>query len=148
MINKVTLLGRLAKDPDVKTFQDGNSLVNIRLITSRTWKDKDGNLQEQVQGHNVVIKVSAIAKSIGEMVKKGHLLYVEGTLEYRKWQDAEGQTRYTTEVAVRPYNGTVRRLPLSSQPIKPNTNEETQPDDINAPIDFMETLDDAFTNDF
>lgn len=153
MINKVTLLGRMARDPEIKTFQDGGSLANLRVITSRYWRDKSGEMKEQVQGHNVVIRIPKIASKMGENLKKGQLVYIEGSLETRKWKDQNGAERYSTEVVIRPYNGTIRRMPSSVQPNPAGIEDQTdhtatEPEESYEAMDFMSDMDDSFTSDF
>ncbi len=97
-INKVTLIGRLGKDPEVRYTAGGAAVANITLATSETWKDKQtGEKQERTEWHRVVF-FSRLAEIVGEYLKKGALIYVEGRIQTRKWQDQSGQDRYTTEI--------------------------------------------------
>lgn len=115
MINEVRLMGRLAKDPTLRTFSNGGAVCNLRVITSRSWTDKNtGKFRENVQGHNVVIHVSPIAIRANETLAKGSLVYIAGSLETRKWEGNDGITRYTTEVVIRPYQGTLRKIPSNA----------------------------------
>lgn len=98
-VNKVILVGRLGKEPDVKKMTNGESVTNVTLATSENWKDKSGVKQEKTEWHNLVFyrRLSEIA---GQYLSKGSQIYVEGKLQTRKWQTKEGQDRYTTEIIV------------------------------------------------
>ena len=97
-VNKVILVGRLGKDPEVRYLPDGGAVCNITLATSETWKDKNsGDKQEKTEWHRVTF-YRKLAEIAGEYLKKGREVYVEGRLETRKWQDKEGKDRYTTEI--------------------------------------------------
>jgi len=97
-INKVILIGRLGNDPEMRYTQDGKAVANISLATSESWKDKQtGEKKEQTEWHRVVF-FGRTAEVIGEYLHKGSLIYVEGRLQTRKWQDKEGNDRYTTEI--------------------------------------------------
>lgn len=99
-VNKVILIGNLGKDPEVKYFPSGGSLCNVTLATSESWKDKQtGEQKEKTEWHNVVFN-DKLAEIAGQYLKKGSKVYVEGSLRTRKWQDKEGNDRYTTEVRV------------------------------------------------
>ncbi len=99
-VNKVILIGNLGSDPDKRTANNGNSIVNISLATAERWKDKNsGEMREKTEWHRVVF-FGRIADVVAEYAKKGSKLYVEGKLQTRKWQDQSGQDRYTTEVVV------------------------------------------------
>lgn len=114
MMNKVMLIGRLARDPELKEFSSGGALANLRVMTNHAWRDKtSGEMREKSQGHTVVVQAESVARRLAGVLQKGHMVYVEGMLEHRQWQNADGQTRYATEVVVRPYLGTIRKLPLS-----------------------------------
>lgn len=101
-VNKVILLGALGQDPEVKYMQNGNAVANFSLATNETWKDKDGKRQEKTEWHRCVA-FRKPAEIIGEYCKKGSQLYVEGQLATRKWQDKEGNDRYTTEINVKEF---------------------------------------------
>ena len=103
-LNKVTLIGNLGSDPEIRSATGGNRVANFSLATSRQWNDASGQKQEKTEWHRCVAwnsKVSQLADIIERYVKKGDKLYVEGRIEYRQWQDKDGQTRYTTEINVR-----------------------------------------------
>lgn len=98
-VNKVILVGRLGKDPEVKNMTNGESVANVTLATTESWKDKSGSKQEKTEWHNLVF-YRRLAEIAGEYLKKGSQIYIEGKLQTRKWQTKEGQDRYTTEVIV------------------------------------------------
>ena len=97
-INKVILVGNLGQDPEVKYMPNGNAVCNITVATSESWKDKNsGEMQERTEWHRVVF-FRRLAEIAGEYLKKGSQVYLEGRLQTRKWQDQQGQDRYTTEI--------------------------------------------------
>lgn len=103
-LNKVTLIGNLGNDPEVRSTTGGNRVATFSLATSRTWNDQSGSKQEKTEWHRCVVwntKGSQLADIVEKYVKKGDKLYVEGRIEYRQWQDKDGQTRYSTEINVR-----------------------------------------------
>jgi len=103
-LNKVTLIGNLGNDPEVRSTTGGNRVATFSLATSRSWNDQAGNRQEKTEWHRCVVwntKGSQLADIVEKYVRKGDKLYVEGRIEYRQWQDKEGQTRYSTEINVR-----------------------------------------------
>ena len=103
-LNKVMLIGNLGNDPEVRSTTGGGRVATFSLATSRSWNDSSGTRQEKTEWHRCVAwnsKASALADIVDRYVKKGHKLYVEGRIEYRQWQDKEGQTRYSTEINVR-----------------------------------------------
>ena len=105
-LNKVTLIGNLGNDPEVRSTTGGNRVATFSLATSRTWNDASGSKQEKTEWHRCVVwntKGSSQADIIEKYVKKGDKLYVEGRIEYRQWQDKDGQTRYSTEINVREF---------------------------------------------
>jgi single-strand DNA-binding protein len=103
-LNKVTLIGNLGNDPEVRSTTGGNRVATFSLATSRSWNDASGSRQEKTEWHRCVVwntKSSQLADIVERYVKKGDKLYVEGRIEYRQWQDKDGQTRYSTEINVR-----------------------------------------------
>lgn len=104
-VNKVILLGRLGKDPEVRNFQNGGRVVNLRLATSERYKDRDGNMQERTEWHSVAIFNEKLGEIAERYLRKGSEVYIEGQLETRKWQDQSGQERYTTEIVLRQFRG-------------------------------------------
>jgi len=105
-VNKVILIGNLGRDPEVRTFQNGGKVCNLRIATSDTWKDRNtGERREKTEWHSVAIFNENLARLAEQHLRKGSKVYVEGKLETRKWQDQSGQDRYSTEVVLRPYSG-------------------------------------------
>src|SRR4051812_48258853 len=103
-LNKVTLIGNLGNDPEVRSTTGGNRVATFSLATSRSWNDAGGAKQEKTEWHRCVVwntKSSQLADIVEKYVKKGDKLYIEGRIEYRQWQDKDGQTRYSTEINVR-----------------------------------------------
>ncbi|MDB4907291.1 MAG: single-strand binding protein [Gemmatimonadetes bacterium] len=103
-LNKVTLIGNLGNDPEVRSTTGGNRVATFSLATSRSWNDAAGAKQEKTEWHRCVVwntKSSQLADIVEKYVKKGDKLYIEGRIEYRQWQDKDGQTRYSTEINVR-----------------------------------------------
>lgn len=96
-VNKVILVGNLGKDPETRYMPNGEAVANITLATTESWKDKNGEKQEKTEWHRVTF-YRKLAEIVGEYLKKGSSIYVEGRLETRKWQDKEGNDRYTTEI--------------------------------------------------
>lgn len=110
-INKVTLIGRLGNDPDVRSTQDGRSIVNLSVATSETWKDKNsGEKREKTEWHRVVIFNEGLGKIAQQYLNKGSKVYLEGQLQTRKWEDKSGQEKYTTEVVIQNYSGNLTLL--------------------------------------
>jgi single-strand DNA-binding protein len=104
-VNKVILLGRLGRDPEVRNFQNGGRVVNLRLATSERYKDREGNMQEKTEWHSVAIFNEKLGEIAEKYLRKGSEVYVEGQLETRKWQDQSGQDRYSTEIVLRQFRG-------------------------------------------
>lgn len=100
-LNKATLIGNLGADPEVRTTSNGSKVATLSVATGRQWKNQSGEKQEKTEWHRVVLwntKFSTLADVAEKYCKKGDKIYVEGSIEYRSWQDREGQTRYTTEI--------------------------------------------------
>jgi single-strand DNA-binding protein len=105
-LNKVTLIGNLGKDPEIRTFQNGGRAASFSLATSESWKDKDsGERKERTEWHRVSITTEGLISIAEKYLKKGAKIYVEGRLETRKWTDKDGKERYSTEVVLRSYSG-------------------------------------------
>ena len=110
-VNKVILVGNLGADPEIKSFQNGGRIANLRLATSESWKDKStGERKEKTEWHSVTISGDGLVGVAERFLKKGSKIYVEGKLETRKWQDSSGADRYSTEVKVGGHNGTLTML--------------------------------------
>ncbi len=145
-INKVILVGNLGQDPEVKHLPNGNAVCNISVATSESWKDQQGQLQERAEWHRVTM-FRKLAEIAGQYLRKGSQVYLEGKLQTRKWQDQNGQDRYTTEiiaesmqmlggrgesqqgqqVAPQPQNN---QAPAQQAPQQPNQAQSQNPDDF------------------
>ncbi len=107
-VNKVIIVGNLGRDPEVRSFQNGGKVCNLRIATSETWKDRQtGERKERTEWHSVTIHPEGLVGIAEKYLRKGSKVYIEGQLETRKWQDQSGADRYSTEVVLRPYNGTL-----------------------------------------
>ncbi|MCQ6434789.1 single-stranded DNA-binding protein [Vibrio parahaemolyticus] len=130
-VNKVILVGHLGQDPEIRYMPNGGAVANISIATSEKWRDKaTGEQREKTEWHRVVL-FGKIAEVVGEYLRKGSEVYIEGQLQTRKWQDANGQDRYTTEVVVQPYKGTMQMLGGKrqegwGQPQQPNNGQPSQ----------------------
>lgn len=110
-VNKVILIGNLGKDPESRSFQNGGKVVELRIATSEQWKDRaSGERKDKTEWHTVKVFQENAANFAEKYLRKGAKVYVEGQLETRKWQDQQGQDRYSTEVVVRPFAGTLTSL--------------------------------------
>ena len=110
-VNKVILVGNLGRDPEVRRLNNGSSVVNLRVATSESWRDKtSGERQERTEWHNVVIYNENLGKVAEQYLKKGSKVYVEGQLQTRKWQDQSGVEKYTTEVVLQRFRGELTLL--------------------------------------
>ncbi|MBA49470.1 MAG: single-stranded DNA-binding protein [Paracoccus sp. (in: a-proteobacteria)] len=110
-VNKVILIGNLGRDPEIRTFQNGGKVANLRIATSEQWKDRNsGERREKTEWHSVAIMSEGLVGVVERFLKKGSKVYIEGQLETRKWQDQSGQDRYTTEIVLRGFNGTLQML--------------------------------------
>ena len=110
-VNKVILVGNLGRDPEVRSMQDGRSMVNMSVATSDTWRDRQsGERKERTEWHRVVIFNEKLAEVAQKYVRKGSKVYVEGQLSTRKWTDQSGQERYTTEVVIPRFGGALTML--------------------------------------
>ncbi len=110
-VNKVILIGNLGADPEIKSFQNGGKIANIRIATSEQWKDRmTGERKERTEWHNVVINGEGLVGVVERYLKKGSKVYIEGSLRTRKWQDRDGNDKYTTEVVIAGMGGTLTML--------------------------------------
>ena len=115
-VNKVILLGRLGKDPDIRSMQNGKKIANFSIATSKRWTDRETQeKKEKTSWHNVVVFNEGLVGIVEQYVKKGSQIYVEGELQTRKWQDQEGKDRYTTEVILQGYNCNLTLLDSRNQ---------------------------------
>ena len=110
-VNKVILIGNLGQDPEIRSFQNGGKVANLRIATSEQWKDRNsGERRERTEWHRVAIMSEGLVNVVERYLKKGSKVYIEGQLETRKWQDQSGQDRYTTEIVLRGFNSTLQML--------------------------------------
>ncbi|OYY90395.1 MAG: single-stranded DNA-binding protein [Sphingomonas sp. 28-66-16] len=110
-VNKVIIVGNLGRDPESKTFQNGGKVVNLRIATSDSWKDKNtGERKEATEWHSVAIFNEGLANIAERYLRKGSKVYIEGALKTRKWQDASGNDRYSTEIVLQGFNSVLTML--------------------------------------
>ncbi len=110
-VNKVILIGNLGRDPEVRSFANGGKVCNLRIATSETWKDRNtGERREKTEWHSVAIFSEGLVRVCEQYLRKGSKIYVEGQLQTRKWQDQSGNDRYSTEVVLQGFNGTLVML--------------------------------------
>jgi single-strand DNA-binding protein len=110
-VNKVILIGNLGADPEIRRTQDGRPIANLRVATSESWRDKTtGERKEKTEWHRVVIFNEGLCKIVEQYLKKGSKVYLEGSLQTRKWQDKEGHDRYSTEVVLQGFNSQLTML--------------------------------------
>jgi len=110
-VNKVILVGNLGADPEVKSFQNGGRIANLRIATSESWKDKaTGERKDRTEWHSVVVQSDGLVGVVERFLRKGSKVYIEGQLKTRKWQDQSGNDRYTTEVSVGGMGGVLTML--------------------------------------
>lgn len=131
-INKVIILGRLGQDPEVRYTNSGDPIANISIATSESWKDKQGQQHEKTEWHRVVI-FGKTAEVAGEYLRKGSEVYIEGQLQTRKWQDQNGNDRYTTEIAVKPYGGVMQMIGGRNQQAPQEQAQQAQQPPQSAP---------------
>jgi single-strand DNA-binding protein len=114
-VNKVILIGNLGKDPEIRRTQDGRPIANLRIATSDSWRDKaTGERREKTEWHSVVIFNENLCKIVEQYLKKGSKVFIEGSLQTRKWQGQDGQDRYSTEVVLQGFNGNLTMLDTRS----------------------------------
>jgi single-strand DNA-binding protein len=110
-VNKVILVGNVGADPEIRRTQDGRPIANLRIATSEQWRDRNsGERREKTEWHTVVVFNEGLCKVVEQYVKKGAKLYIEGALQTRKWQDQQGQDRYSTEIVLQGFNSTLTML--------------------------------------
>ena len=110
-VNKVIIVGNLGRDPESKAFQNGGKVVNLRIATSESWKDKmSGERKEKTEWHSVVIYNENLARIAEEYLRKGSKVYIEGQLQTRKWSDQSGAEKYTTEIILQRFRGALTLL--------------------------------------
>ena len=110
-LNKVMLIGALGRDPESRSFQNGGKVVNLRIATSESWKDKNtGEKKEKTEWHSVAIFSEGLGNVAERYLRKGSKVYIEGQLQTRKWQDAQGQDKYSTEIVLQGFNAVLTML--------------------------------------
>ncbi len=115
-VNKVILVGNLGRDPEIKQLPSGSSIANLSVATSESWRDKaSGERKEKTEWHRVVVFSEGLVRIVEQYLKKGSKVYLEGQLETRKWQDKDGNDKYSTEVVLRNFNSTLTMLDTRSE---------------------------------
>jgi len=110
-LNKVMIIGNLGRDPEVRSFQNGGKVCNLRIATSETWKDKNtGERRERTEWHSVAIFQEGLVRVAEQYLRKGSTVYIEGKLQTRKWQDQSGQDRYSTEIVLQGFDGVMTMI--------------------------------------
>jgi single-strand DNA-binding protein len=133
-VNKVILLGNVGKDPEMRTTQDGRPIANFSVATSESWTDKaSGEKKERVEWHRVVVFNEGLAKVVEKYVRKGTKLYVEGAIQTRKWTDQSGQDRYSTEIVLSNFKGTLTLLGDPDGKDRSSYRHDTDPSSASAP---------------
>ena len=141
-LNKVTLIGNLGRDPEIRTTNDGKEIANFSIATSETWKDKmTGEKKDKTEWHRIVCFNEGLVRVIKNYVKKGTKLYIEGQLQTRKWVDNDNQEKYTTEVVLQNFNSTLilldsRGEAALNQPSSQNNNPTFDNSDLDDEIPF------------
>jgi len=123
-VNRVIIVGNLGKDPEIRATQDGKQIANLSIATSDSWKDKTtGERKERTEWHRVVIYSDALVKVVSNYLKKGSKVYIEGALQTRKWQDKDGNDKYSTEVVLQGFNANLTMLDGGKVEEKSDHNE-------------------------
>ena len=154
-VNKATILGRLGADPEVRSLNNGSKVVNLRIATSESWRDKEtGERKEKTEWHQVVIFNEGIAGIAEQYLKKGSQVYITGKLQTRKWQDQSGNDRYSTEIVLQRYQGELVLLgskdanegqsarPASSENRQTTSQDYSAAKDGGKPANFSQDMDD------
>lgn len=124
-INKVILVGNVGKDPEIRSTQDGREIANIALATSESWKDKNtGERKDKTEWHRIVVFSEGLVNVIKNYIKKGSKLYIEGSLQTRKWVDNTGVEKYSTEIVIQGYNGSITMLDNKNSDNHNNSNTQ------------------------
>ena len=142
-VNKVIMIGHLGADPEVRSFQNGGKVCNMRLATSERWKDKgSGELRERTEWHSVVITGDGLVRIAEQYLRKGSRIYVEGKLQTRKWQDQSGNDRYATEIVVGGFGGVLVMLDTQGGSSRQSTGQARQSSgpQNTAPADFDDEI--------
>lgn len=138
-VNKVILVGNLGADPEIRRTQDGRPIANLRLATSESWKDKSsGERKEKTEWHRVVIFNENLCRIAEQYLKKGSKVFVEGALQTRKWQDQSGQDKYSTEIVLQGFRGSLTLL--DSRNAEQSDEASTQNDNKTSSTDFDDVI--------
>lgn len=138
MLNKVMLIGNLGADPELRFMPNGNGVATVSIATTERYKDKEGNKQEKTEWHRVIF-FNKLAEIVGEYVKRGSSIYVEGKLQTRKWQDKDGKDHYTTEIIaseMKMLGGKLGKEEKQGEPERKVTENNNYPDDFDDDIPF------------
>jgi single-strand DNA-binding protein len=140
-VNKVFLVGNLGADPEARSLNNGGEVVNLRLATSESWKDRDGNKQERTEWHQVVIFNENLGKVAKNYLRKGSKCYLEGALQTRKWTDQSGADRYSTEIVLQKFNGALVLLDSrdgsQGSPAQPTSNAQAFETELEDDVPFV-----------
>lgn len=140
-VNKVIIIGNLGADPEIRRTQSGSPIANLNVATAETWRDKNsGERKEKTEWHRVVIFNEGLCKVAEQYLKKGSKVYIEGQLQTRKWQDKDGQDKYSTEIVLQGFNSTLTMLDSPSGDRQQSSQEERLPslsEDMNDDVPFL-----------
>lgn len=143
-VNKVIMIGRLGKDPEIRTFQNGGCVASFSIATTETWKSKDsGERMEKTEWTSVSVTNYALVGIVERFVKKGSQVYIEGSLQSRKYQDSSGADKYVTEVVLKPFSGSLTLLDGKKDGNSEDKYESSRK--AQAPSSFADDLDDDLT---
>ena len=135
-LNKVCLIGNLGKDPEVRSLQNGARVCNLTIATSESWKDKtSGERKEKTEWHKVVVFNDNLTQVAEKFLRKGSKVYLEGALETRKWQDQQGQDRYSTEIVLKQFNGVLTMLDGKAENSAQSGHSQAKPNGAAPPLD-------------
>ncbi len=137
-LNKVTLIGNLGKDPDIRSTSDGREIASFSVATSESWKDKvTGEKKDKTEWHRIVVFTEGLVGLVKNYIKKGSKLYIEGQLQTRKWVDNNGQEKYTTEIVLQGFNSKLILLDskVGASTFKTNNNNHGMPNFDNSELD-------------
>lgn len=137
-VNKVILVGNLGQDPEIRSFQNGGRVANLSVATSESWKDKQtGERKERTQWHRVVVMNEGLIGLCEKYITKGMKIYIEGQLETRKYTDKDGSEKYTTEVVLRPFNGSITMLSGGKDSGESKSNNDSYSQDTTSGFSSM-----------
>ena len=147
-VNKVILLGNLGRDPEIRSMQSGSKMANFSIATSKRWKDRSTQEQkEKTSWHNIVIFGDGLVDIVEKYVKKGAKIYIEGELQTRKWQDQDGNDRYSTEVILQGYNSNLTLLGSRNNNSDSVSDESNESGEINKSMSNDSVISDSKNND-